>query len=76
MVTGKAAFFVEGNSERSVAGADLQYMVSAFVFSKKNAPAAAILAAAIIFAIIIAMVVLVIILNDGVRNFIIGIFNG
>ena len=35
MVTGKAAFFVEGNSERAVAGADLQYMVSAFVFSKK-----------------------------------------
>ena len=47
---------------------DLAALFDTFVFSKKNAPAAAILAAAIIFAIIIAMVVLVIILNDGVRR--------
>ena len=35
MVTDKAAFFVEGNGEWTVPGANLQYAVGAFVFSNK-----------------------------------------
>lgn len=33
MVTDKAAFFVEGNGEGTVTGANLQYIVGIFVFS-------------------------------------------
>ncbi len=35
MVTDKAAFFVEGNGEGTVTGANLQYAVGAFIFSNK-----------------------------------------